>query len=315
MSKRAPLVGFEAIDLLFSIVEMPNAIVTGAVLADYYNAVAPTILGAGLLVPDGHEGATASLADHDDVPVTLTWSPGCRGYGYFSPAVGWVSIPNDRITRYRANLTSFIEHLLNKIDWPSRRGPIPLIPDVLWEIGDVRIEGRAKRVSLWLGRRFHDPTVWARVTELMRARPAPGLRVVLVSTPADKLPKEAVFGHLMVSVRDVLDRGAGLAVDPVLLAARIAGSHRRGDRPLAHSADYSVITVHRKDYAFTGKQRGLVRQLVEAFEVGSPRCLTAKVLEEADYASSVNTLAKAFSKRTDWRDFIAEGGGTCWIFI
>jgi hypothetical protein len=76
-----------------------------------------------------------------------------------------------------------------------------------------------------------------------------------------------------------------------------------------------VITVHGKDYAFTRKQRSVVRHLVEAFEAGSPRCLTAKVLEEAENAPSVNTLGKAFSGRTDWREFIAEKDGTCWIFV
>ena len=39
--------------------------------------------------------------------------------------------------------------------------------------------------------------------------------------------------------------------------------------------------------------------------------LTAEVLEAAGYSASVNTLAMAFSKRTDWRDFIKEQHGRC----
>ena len=38
------------------------------------------------------------------------------------------------------------------------------------------------------------------------------------------------------------------------------------------------------------------------------------VLEAAGYSDSVNTLAKAFSRRTDWSDFIKEERGRCWMF-
>jgi hypothetical protein len=315
MSDAAPVLDRQSIDLLFSVIETPNAAIAGVVLTDYYGSVSRELQESGLLVPDGHEVTTASLADHDDAPVTLTWSDDGSGYGYFSSATGWVAVPNDRIARYRVNLTSFVERLLSRIDWPSKTGLIPLIPDTLWEIGDVRIEGRTKRIPVWIGRRLHDPEIWAAVQEVMRSRPAAGLRVIFASTATGRLPAETIAGNVIIAVRDVIDHGAGLAVDPAILAARIAGSQRRGDRPLSHSADYSVITVHGKDYAFTRKQRSVVRHLVEAFEAGSPRCLTAKVLEEAENAPSVNTLGKAFSGRTDWREFIAEKDGTCWIFV
>jgi len=151
---------------------------------------------------------------------------------------------------------------------------------------------------------------------MTQSRPPSGVRLILTSTPAQRMSGSTIAGHLPVYIRDVVDHEMGLAVDSDILAARLDGSRHRDGNPLTHSEDYSVVTVHGKDYPFTGiKQRALVGQLVEAFEAGSSNCLTAKVLEEAGYSTSVNTIAKAFSGRADWREFIEEGGGTCRIII
>ena len=81
------------------------------------------------------------------------------------------------------------------------------------------------------------------------------------------------------------------------------------------AADGAAVTVHGKRFAFRGsKQRIVIRRLYEAWEAGSPDCLTAEVLEAAGYSGGVNTLAKAFSGRTDWREFIAEEHGRCRMF-
>ena len=59
------------------------------------------------------------------------------------------------------------------------------------------------------------------------------------------------------------------------------------------------------------KQRAGIRQPFEAWQSGQPERLTAEVLEAAGYSDGANTLAKAFSKRSDWRDFIKEQHGRC----
>jgi hypothetical protein len=141
------------------------------------------------------------------------------------------------------------------------------------------------------------------------------MRLLLTSTPRNRWFEARLPGHEIVVVRDVLDHGLGIVIDSAILAARIDGEHKRRDGAIWHSADFGLIRVNAKDYRFTGsKHRQIVRQLVEAYQTGSPICLTASILVEADCGNSVNTLAKAFSGRQDWRDFIKEEAGNCWIF-
>lgn len=82
------------------------------------------------------------------------------------------------------------------------------------------------------------------------------------------------------------------------------------------AADGASITVRGKSYAFTGtKQRAIIRHLFEAWQRGERECLTAAVLEAADSGDQVRTLGKAFRGRADWREFIKEERGRCWIDI
>lgn len=225
MPDRAAPLSAAALEVLLSVVEMPEAVISGAVLADYFTEVAGSLFQAGLLKPHDQEAATAFLADHDDVPVTVTQSPNKGGLGYFSPAAGWVSVANDRLTRFRIDFPVLLSRLMVQADVSSRAGPVALVPNLLWEIGDVRLGRRTERVSFWFGRRLHDPAVWQQIANAATVRPAARMRVLLTSTSLDRLPS-SLPGHLLVSVRDVLDHSAGLAVHPEILASRLDGTHR-----------------------------------------------------------------------------------------
>ena len=54
---------------------------------------------------------------------------------------------------------------------------------------------------------------------------------------------------------------------------------------------------------------------LEAWQKGERECLTAAVLASADSGDQVRTLGKAFKGRTDWREFIKEERGRCWIDV
>ncbi|MEG9883061.1 MAG: hypothetical protein V6Z86_00280 [Hyphomicrobiales bacterium] len=305
----------KAADLLLSVIETPDAVISGSVLDGYYGRVAPALKAAGILQPKDHSRAAVSLVDHEDEPVNLTWSPEHRAYGYFSPSAGWVNVPGDQLATYRVNFNTLLEQLLERLDLSPRTGPVELVPDLLWEVGDARLPGRSKRTSVWIGRRLCEPAIWKSFIDTARKRPALGLRIVLSFTPGNRLPTDVHLGHTLIAVRDVADHN-GHAVVPDLLAARVAAGSQLNDDLITMAADGASLTVRGTRHAFSGsKQRAIIRQLYDAWKSGHPELLTAEVLESAGYSTSVNTLAKAFSGRAEWRDFIREENGRCWLFL
>ena len=304
-----------AAKLILAVAATPTARISGAVLRDEFGAVGDELDGLALLQRDGHDLAVTCRADHDDAPVSVTWSPQDQSWGHFSPDIGWVAVPEERLIRYRLNFERRLPRIVAGLYAAKAIHCTPLIPDQLWEMGDVKLPGRGARVPLWVVRRLTDRAVWRGFTELAHKRPAPGLRIVLSLTPTDLLEKDIYRGHSIIALRDVTFVGDPLVVDPALLAACVDGSASHDDRPITISADGGVVTVRGTAYRFPGvKQRAIIRALYAAYEAGAPDCITSEVLEAAECGDTVNTLAKVFSKRTDWRAFIAEDGGRCWLF-
>lgn len=304
-----------AAKLVLAVAATPTARISSAVLREEFSPVQAELDRLALLQTDGHDLAVASLADHDDAPVSVTWSPQDQSWGYFSPGAGWVTVPEERLIRYRLNFKALLPRIVAGLYAAKSIPCAPLIPDQLWEMGDVKLPGRGARVPLWMARRLTDRAAWRGFTEMAHKRPAPGLRIVLSLTPTDRLEKDIYRGHSIIPLRDVALVGDPLVVDPALLAARVDGSAPRDDRPIIISADGGVVTVRDTVYRFPGvKQRAIIRALYAAYEAGMPDCITSEVLEAAECGDTVNTLAKAFSGRTDWRAVIAEDGGRCRMF-
>ncbi len=301
-----------AAGLLLRVIETPRGRITADALADHFGA-GTSLQSSGLIEPDGFETTTTSLADHDDTPVTITWSADRAGFGYFSPTSGWVPMPADRLGIFRVSYEKLFKHVLQQFDLPTHAKPTTLLTDTLWEVGEVRLPGRTKRVPLWVARRLSDPRVWASFVEAVRLRPATGLRVVLSFTSADQLPAQFLSGNAIISVQNVGSRSESLIVDPGTLAARASSGAVQTDAPITMAADGASLTVNGKRYVFKGsKHREIIRHLFEAWETGAPECLTAEVLVAAD--SSGKTIARAFSGRSDWREFIKVGQGRCSLF-
>jgi len=305
----------DTLALICAIAQTRDARITGVALSNHYPAAGAQLQALGVLTRVGDEAAATSLADHEDTPVALVRSPDGRSFGYFSPQAGWVTASPDDQSVFSLSFETLLPKLLDGLDCPLVSRPVPLLPGLLWEVGGARLPGRSARVPVWFGRRLSDPATWALMLEQFKQRPSPGLRIVLSLTAEAKLPKTYVSGHEIIAVQSVIDASDGFRIDPQILAARLA--HGRDDgQPVSMAADGASITVRSKSYAFTGtKQRAIIRHLFEAWQRGERECLTAAVLEAADSGDQVRTLGKAFKGRADWREFIKEERGRCWIDI
>ena len=297
MSKATPVLDRQTVDLLFNIVETLNGTISGAVLADHFGSQAGQLISAKLLEGCGSQLATTSMADHDDSPVSLTWSAEHNGYGYFSASAGWVAVPDERLAVFRVNFPTLLAQMIAELDVASRAGAMALVPELLWEMGDARIGRRSHRVPIWFGRCLHDQKIRRQVKDAASRRPSTHIRVLLTSTPSARLPDEPLPGHLIVSVRDVVDFGGGLAVRPDILVARLDGVHRPDIREAVHlSASGQQLTINGTvTIAFKADTHiKIIRKLVQGFKDGK-RFSARDLLDDAQ--SSATTLRQAFGTR------------------
>jgi len=105
MSDEPPRLSAEAVALLLEVLDLEEPFLNGAV-AEMSPGPVGILRASGLLVPHGHETVSASLADHDDAPVTLIRSEKAGGFAYFSPSGGLIAVPAARLARHRVEITN-----------------------------------------------------------------------------------------------------------------------------------------------------------------------------------------------------------------
>jgi hypothetical protein len=105
----------------------------------------PPLIEAGLLQPDGDDQVAS---DEFGRSVALDPSPAGEGLGYFCPEAGWQPVSSARLRRYRVNSVKLFEAMMGKVA-PGRPQPLrELIPELLWEFGDVRLPGTPRTAIL-----------------------------------------------------------------------------------------------------------------------------------------------------------------------
>lgn len=316
MSDRPPQFGRGAVDLLLQILETPSAAVTAAAIETLGPGLAAPLIGAGLLKSAGHEAAAVSMSDHDDAPVALTWSADHRGYGYFSPTAGWVTVANDSLCRYRADMTAVIRAMMGEMQPARAPAPLLIVPELVWEVGDVRFGRQSHRTPVWFVRRLSDSSVAQQLIAAIRARPTPRSRVILTSTPSQRLPREAPVRHIVVPIQDVMRFAGGLAVDPGVVSARIWQTPAVDtDAPISIIGDGHEVRFYGEVFSFPKglKQRQIIMSLYERYQRGELWVSNDELAVKVDLAGK--RIRDTFKKNSAWGRLLAERGGMigfCW---
>jgi hypothetical protein len=310
MSRTPAPLDRQTIEVLLSALEAPRPTLSAAALQSFPAQVGAQLIAAGLIKPDGHEQVATSLADHDDSPVTLTWSADQQGFGYFSPASGWVSIPHADIQRYSVDLANVMAALTVKMQLSPKTAPTVLVVDRLWEIGKSRFGQRAHQEPIMFARRLHDVGTWQAVRRTLEARPSQQRRVVLTSTSPDRLP-ELPAGNVLISIHDVL--GDGLALDPAMISSRL-------DRfPLVDTSNPIVLIGDGKEVRLFGevfrfpkgvRQRQIIRFIHERYRQGQFWTSTEEIVATLELRTNAR-IRDFFKKSPAWNRLLTERNGMC----
>lgn len=303
-----------AVDLLLRAMEARSASVQGATLHQVSPRAAEMLLEAKLLFPSGHVPVIAGMDDYEDEPIAATWSPELKSYGYHDSVGRWIVVNDREIAAYRIDYQRALAAMLIPFERQASSSAQPLIKDQLWDVGTIKLAGAKAPLPVWFARRLGDPTVWTTVEALFERRPPEEVRIILTSTPGDRLQVTTHKRNHVISVADVLNAPGKLAISQQILGARVFSGQAQYRFPIDHSEECGLVWHRGKTLTFGGdKQRLLLQLLFAAYWAGSTVLRVAAVLEEAGYGGQVNTLKKAFGRRDDWQRFIKYEDGNCWI--
>ena len=308
-----------AVDLLFQTMETRAGKVQVATLRQVAPRAADKLLEARLLVATGRIPVVAAMDAYEDEPIPAEWCPERGQYGYRDSVGRWITVEAAEIAACTVDYPLAFARMLVAFERAGPSRPSSLIDGFVWDVGTIRLTGTKSPVPVWFARRLSDPAVWTRLDALLEHRPPEEVRVILTSTQSDRIPVTNHKRNILMSVADVLRAPGKLSISPQVLGARIFPGQRQRRFPIDHSEDCGIVWFHDKEYRFRGpKHRQILSMLFEAYWAGRPVLRTSEVLQGGDHVhrdTKVTTLGRAFSGRSDWRDFIREADGNCWIDV
>ncbi|WP_376094342.1 hypothetical protein ACE7GA_00935 [Roseomonas sp. CCTCC AB2023176] len=257
-----------AVDLLLTLMEQRDPHLSAAAAA-MREQEAGLLVGAGFLMPDGHEDAAVAPGDDEDVPVSLFWSDTLGGLAAFSPTAGPVLVPSERLLRQRVAMPALLAAVTADLDVLTAGPPHERVEGHAWELGEIRLGRQPQRNPLWFARRLGDRAVQRQVQAALTTRMHPRLCLLLTSTRADRLDGLDLPGASVISLRDVLVAPHGLAVSSDILVATFGGIPTRdAGRPVALSPDGRTLTINGEQrFTFTSpRQVAAIRALVDAYQ-------------------------------------------------
>ena len=285
-----------------------------ATLRQVASRAADKLLEARLLVATGRIPVVAAMDGYEDEPIPAEWCPERGQYGYRNSVGRWITVEAGEIAACVVDFPLAFAKMLVAFERAGPSRPSPLIDGFVWDVGTIRLAGAKSPVPVWFARRLSDPAVWTRLDALLERRPPEEVRVILTSTPGDRIPITPNKRNVIVGVADVLGTPGKLAISPQSLGARVFPGQVQRRFPIDHSEECGLVWHRGETLTFGGdKQRRLLQILFAAYWSKSPVLRIAAVLEEAGYGSQVNTLKKAFGRRDDWQRFIRFDDGNCWI--
>lgn len=303
-----------AVDLLLQAMETRAGKVQVATLRQVAPRAADKLLEARLLVATGRIPVVAAMDGHEDEPIPAEWCPERGQYGYRDSVGRWITVEAGEIAACTVDYPLAFARMLVAFERAGPSRPSPLIDGFVWDVGTIRLTGPKSPVPVWFARRLADPAVWTKLDALLERRPPEEVRVILTSTPGDRIPTTLSKRNVIVGVADVLGTPGKLAISPQSLGARVFPGQVQRRFPIDHSEECGLVWHRGETLTFSGdKQRRLLQILFAAYWSKSPVLRIAAVLEEAGYGSQVNTLKKAFGRRNDWQRFIRFDDGNCWI--
>lgn len=300
--------------MLLRVMETRAAKVQAATLRQVALRATDELLGAKLLVASGHIPVVTAMDAFEDEPIPAEWCAESRQFGYHNSVGRWISVDADELTALAVDYGLALAKMLVAFERAGPSRPIPLIPDLVWEAGTIKLTGAKAPVPVWFARRLADPAVWQGLDALFARRQPDEVRVILTSTPGARIPNTVNKRNVVVSAADVAGLPGRLAISPQVLGARAFPGQVQRRFPIDHSDDCGLVWHRGETLTFGGdKQRLFLQVLFAAYWAKSPVLRIAAVLEEAGYGGQVNTLKKAFGRRDDWQRFIKYDDGNCWI--
>jgi hypothetical protein len=307
-----------AMEQVFRFCELPHREFPQHVLDMHFPGIGQELIDAGALVPMAPADHLVMPVGPDDELYEFEWEPELQAFAAFAGRDGWVIADDNARRRWRLDLDWVLEVLATALGLASATRRVCLVPDILWDLGDLWVTRQRKAPTFFARRLDLDEVVGdARAALERRAGRSGGILLTSTRRPLSSVTWPAA--HRAMPLAEVLKpSSATFAIDIDVLRSPYLGGTLPSEAggALHLSPDNRFLTIHGNVLPIRGKVQPLIiRRLVDAWGRGE-RLRTQEVLGRA--GSSADSLAKAFKDSPNWAKLstiLRQEAGCCWLEV
>lgn len=139
-----PQLSKDELSVLLTVFETPSRAITGNTLYTKYPRVAAKMVKEEWFIP---KDTLLTTEIHGELKA-VTWRPEANAYQYFSPLLGWTTIPFERLTRYSINIKKYFFWVLSLFNISQTTRSVVLLENSLVRLGAMQIDNHYMTVYL-----------------------------------------------------------------------------------------------------------------------------------------------------------------------
>jgi hypothetical protein len=311
----APQLSTRAIDLVIHLCEQRRAEIAGHALRMHFGSVGDELIAAGALVEMAPSETVFMPIDLDDPAVAFEWEPDFHAHAAFHQADGWVHADEHSRRRYRLEFAWLLSTIAQQFGIPATTRPAPLVPDLLWDLGDAWF-GR-RRATVLFGRRLGQSDGQDLVCDGLTRRIGRPPGILLTSTRRTSRHLTVPGQHRVLHLTDCM-RGdvPGFAIDTDITSGVLSGLRpQRSAQLIDPSPDFRIVRAFGQTFTFKGdKQRTIIEHMYGRWLDGEDRVSTAEMIAELDLPERTR-VRDNFKKHPAWDVLLTEKQGSCWFLV
>jgi hypothetical protein len=233
-------------ELLLRTLEQDEPVIAAAAMDDLPSDLLSTLLNSGAIERQP-ASRTMLLADDDGTRfVDLIWYSDRNAYGFFDGADGHVVLRPDAIAVFRVNLLWWLRWLASNLDLNNATQPTEILPNSVWDIGDLWIT-RQRKVPVLFARRLSRDAQFEALQAALVKRRGRGSGLILTSSRSPLRSSIKDPHYLVVPISDVLTNdNIDFAIDRALVMSPYVPAMKGGGvtAPIYLSPDGRTLVIN-----------------------------------------------------------------------
>lgn len=249
--------------------------------------------------------------------VNIEWNEKLKSFTYLSGYGELISIKNDHLKTYDANIDKIVSFLAEEFDVleSSKTKRNHHLEELLYFVGNAQIS--KKKVAIFLARRLREGAVFKKIDEFFLTQSTTRLKKLILTSSRNVYPETTKTGASIISIPKLLKMANSNKLFNLDYVANVVfNKNNENPKPYIHcTEDGGILFIGEESWNVGGsKKRQIIKLMCDHYAADPKKKLKwDELLIEADIDESTTSRFRDMFKDSKIKELIANKDGYVWF--